>query len=804
MNTSTYPPSEAIAAGAVAGTDGRSTGRRLRSRATVAGLLALGLTTGGLNAVPAQAINSNPPTGPGNIEVFPARDMIAIDGYADQAGRTATFKVIRGGQTVGSAVGTVGADGFLEVNHPGGVCWGAGTGLQVTPDIKAGDEIRVDFSDGTWDGSQVVDVQATDVVLDKTANSLTINGRYGAGVDMPGTDLAADPGKFGIEIVNPDMRNGSAIGERAIGWPTDVAPRGHTVQGTLTGTDATGGTFSVTYGFQNAADLALANSGAITALGWLASPDPALGVEAQFGLTLNEFYESGGPGMGGCPAAPDQVRTNGPSAYSAKGAGAGSLTVDWQAATPVPGAPAVSGYTVRAVNGEDEVGKRLPATARTTTINGLVPDQIYSVEIAAKSAAGEGAPSIISRIKAAAHVVPTATATTLRKPNADGKYQPLVTNLNGDFGVHLDPAPGILGAEVHYTTDGSTPTLTSRTFVAGADTSIQIRQDTTLRWIVVDSGNVVGPEGKQFYDIVETDAATQPAPTISKVAAAPVSGAVDVTFNRLAEAAAYRVQAYTGTSADVATGVRVGEPVSVLQPVSPDANGALVTEVVRRMPGLTDGTSYKFSVAARYGTVWSTESALSGAVAPSAAADANAGPDQTSLRGRTVTLDGSGSTKALSYAWTQVRPAAVAPATYRDPIVTLTGADTAKPTFVFPTKTSATSDDGTYEFRLVTTHASADGTTTFTRGDNVVITEQRDAVAATRTRWRAGDELVGTGTQENATLKFHSGSLTGPVIATGIVTNGTWRVPGTNTLPTGGVFHVWSDYGYVGTITVRN
>ena len=86
-----------------------------------------------------------------------------------------------------------------------------------------------------------------------------------------------------------------------------------------------------------------------------------------------------------------------------------------------------------------------------------------------------------------------------------------------------------------------------------------------LRWIVVDSGNVVGPEGKQFYDIVES---TNAAPTISKVAAAPVSGAVDVTFNKLPADGdnpvnAYRVQAYTGTSADVATGVRVGDPVNV-------------------------------------------------------------------------------------------------------------------------------------------------------------------------------------------------------------------------------------------------
>jgi hypothetical protein len=501
--------------------------------------------------------------------------------------------------------------------------------------------------------------------------------------------------------------------------------------------------------------------------------------------------------MGGCPAGPTLTRTNGPGAYSALGAGAGSITVNWDDAKIVPGTPAVEGYTVRAVarNQEDEVGKRLPNTSaakETTTLTGLVAGDIYSIEIAAKSAAGEGTPSVIAAIRAAEHVIPTATASTPRKPNADGKYLPLA----GVNGVTLDPAPGVLGAEVHYTTDGSTPTLTSKkTFVSGVDAPISITQDTTLRWIVVDSGNVVGAMGQQSYDIVESTGA---APTDIKAAATSVSGAIDVSWPKLTDSTvnAYRVQAYTGTSADVATGVRVGALVSVAQPTD-----TAVAEVIRRMTGLTNGTTYKFSVAARYGTVWSNESALTTAVAPEAAAGANAGADLKSLRGRTVTLDGSASTKVVSYQWTQIRPAPVAPATYRDPIVTLSSATVAKPTFTFPLKTAAASDDNTFEFRLVTTHANADGTT-FTRGDNVVITAQNDSVAATRTRWRTGDVITGTGTQENARLSFRSGSHTGPELAAPIVSGGAWTVNGTNAQPPNGRFYVWSDYGYVGEIAV--
>jgi hypothetical protein len=62
--------------------------------------------------------------------------------------------------------------------------------------------------------------------------------------------------------------------------------------------------------------------------------------------------------------------------------------------------------------------------------------------------------------------------------------------------------------------------------------------------------------------------------------------------------------------------------------------------------------------------------------------------------------------------------------------------------------------------------------------------------------------LVGTGTQAGARLSFHSGSHTGPVLATATVTAGAWTIPGTNTQPPGGKLYIWSDHGYVGEITV--
>ena len=777
----------------------RTSSGRSAARTALVGALALGLAGAGLATGPAQAIDSNPPTGPGNIEIFPKRDMVAIEGYSEYAGKTAEIKVLRGGSVIGSAKGTVDSTGFLEVNHPGGVCWGAGGGPQVTPDIKGGDEIRVDFANtgGKWDGARTTDVEITDVRRGTEGNRLVISGRYGAGVDLA---------KFGIEIVNPDMRGGtSAVGERAIGWPLEAgepAPTGYSVNG-----NATNGEFEVTFAFDRASDLDLAEAGEAVALGWQAEAPPELGIEAFYGMTLYEFHEASGPGMGGCPAGPQEKRPLAPTVTSAKGAGDGTIDVTWGAGTNLPEAPAINGYSVTAIRsvstGLDAGGVvRTAADGRSATISKLDAGEVYDVEVAARSTAGDSEPAVM-RVKAAPHIAPTATARTTRQA-VNGKYQPLV----GEFGVNLDPTPGLISAEVLYTVDGSAPTKDNGTlFVPGLTDPIEIRQDTTVKWIVTDGGNITGPVGQQLYDIVETDVSTQPAPTGTTAVAAPVSGAIDVTIPKLADPAvtAYRIQAYTGASETVETGIRVGTAVSVAQPTDPAA-----TSVTRRMTGLTNGTEYKFSVAARYGTVWSPESVLTAAVAPTAGSAAVAGPDQDVLRGRSFVLDGGASPKAVTYQWTQIRPTTVSngglpqdPAFDLNPtqsgVQATTGA-IAEPTLTLtaPLLTTPTSDHN-LQFRLTTTHS--DGVT---RSDLVDIKLQADAVTAEEVRWRAGDEIGGTASQENATLTLLNGSPTGGVIGQAVVANGEWTYPSGTPALVNGTIYVWSDYGYTGTITTTN
>src|SRR4029079_955565 len=109
--------------------------------AMVAGIAATGATGA---AIVAEAA---PPAFPNNVVVFPDRDFVTIEGYQNHIGEEGLVEVTRHGQVIGSGKGTVEeGDVAFEVNHPGGYCWGAGTGLNVTPDIRPGDKVNISFN----------------------------------------------------------------------------------------------------------------------------------------------------------------------------------------------------------------------------------------------------------------------------------------------------------------------------------------------------------------------------------------------------------------------------------------------------------------------------------------------------------------------------------------------------------------------------------------------------------------------------------------------------------------------------------
>jgi hypothetical protein len=172
------------------------------------------------------------------------------------------------------------------------------------------------------------------------------------------------------------------------------------------------------------------------------------------------------------------------------------------------------------------------------------------------------------------------------------------------------------------------------------------------------------------------------------------------------------------------------------------------------------------------GTGGTTSSAtVTVTVTAAAAAVANAGPNQLGIqRGTTVTLDGSLSSVG-TYQWTQV----VAPG---DPVATLTGATTLKPTFTFPLYKSP-ANKGPLTFNLKVT--SVNGTTA---NSTVTISPSSDAVVITRavyTTNKATWLVAGTASiLSGQTVTVHLGLITGPVIGTAIVDpTGAFQVRGT-------------------------
>jgi hypothetical protein len=318
------------------------------------------------------------PTFPNNVVVFPNRDFVSIEGYSEHAGETATVEVTRPGVgLIGSAKGLVsGTDVAFEINHPGGVCWGAGTTLNVTPDIQAGDIVSITFPDGSHDETTTSSATVTqDMTLD--GNTLTVVGSVGPDVNHDFMEQ---------RIINPDLVDTEVAKRDIRALPGALVPaaRGGYSSGLEFPTPTT---FKATYVFDNAATAAIAAAADLgeRAMSWqVQDPDGN-----RQGLTIAEFGEVGGPGFGGCPAGPGQQDAPTGSFTSVRSADKTSVQVRWTPATPQPGAAAVTGYSVEAIGNtadattgqQVQFGKRTDQNATQTTLSGLDPAETYTVEV---------------------------------------------------------------------------------------------------------------------------------------------------------------------------------------------------------------------------------------------------------------------------------------------------------------------------------------------------------------------------------------------------------------------------------------
>jgi hypothetical protein len=508
---------------------------RRTGRALLAGSLAIASATGGIFvAQSAGAAVGDVPSFPDNIVVFPDRDFVSVEGYESHAGETATIEVTRGSSVIGSAKALVDGGGVaFEINHPGGFCWGAGTGLNVTPDIKAGDKVKVTFPDGTGGTTTTSSAKASDAVLGADGVTVTIGVTLGADVN---------PAQVEQRIVEPALL--PYIGRRdarAVPGPTTPAPKGG-YSSSLEAVAGSPGSYVATYTFD---DPAAAKVAANASLGERAMSWQVEDLDAnRQGLTIAEFGEFGGPGFGGCPLGPNDVA---PAAGEASATQAGTtLTVNWTPATNPPGTAPITNYVVTATDSSGAIiGQRAAATATQAKLT-VLAGSTYTVEVRSQAGTKLGDPFPMT----------TAPGGGTGGPPPANTVPPLTLNPAGSETTVTEAnsvTATTTGASVFFT-EGDVPVLTGdmpsdAATLVGSNGSIPITKATTLNLVAIDGNGVHSPIlVRQFTPVA---APTTPLAAPANVTATAGQASATVKYGAVPGAENYQVKVYTvnGTTA---------------------------------------------------------------------------------------------------------------------------------------------------------------------------------------------------------------------------------------------------------------
>ena len=577
------------------------------------------------------------PTDPNNIIVFPDRDFVSVQGYEGvngvDIGKTALLEVSRttAGVTtvIGSAQAVIAAGGIaFEVNHPGGVCWGNGTTLKVTPDIIPFDVVSLKILDGAL-VNPVGETTVGDafVTQDATVNgsTLTVTGHIGDSVGGP-----ADGRFIEQRIVSPDLLD-TPVARRSIaaiqGPPTVDAGGAYSSGMTV---DTVTNTFTATYVFLNAdpaVNVATAKVAASSFLGERAMSWQVVDAAGnRQGLTIAEFGEPGGPGMGGCPGGPSQLGSPTPgSAFVVRSAEAAPATtdqlkVDWVPVTAAPGADPVTGYSIEAIAstanaaGEHvQSGTRVGMGATQTMIHGLAAGETYTVEVRSASTAPDGSTKLSAAFPVSVPASGDITAPLLTATPAPGTLAiPAPTNtgvtLKATDPLAQNPAASDPNADIYYTTDGSAvldagglpnqaPTGTARLY-AGA---IPITGPTEINAVAFDAAGNHSILISGFYTLGAADPVPQ-APT----ALTATAGSASVTL---------------GWSKAVVDPTITGYDVQLYKDLVTDGALRPATATTMTISSLTVGASYTFQVMAKNPAGSSLPSVMSAAAVPTAITD---------------------------------------------------------------------------------------------------------------------------------------------------------------------------------------
>jgi len=232
-----------------------------------------------------------PPQMPHVPTVFPDRDFVSAEGYANNKDMRIT--VLRNGVQIGQATGTTDDGGLIEVNHPGGVCW-SGT----TPNIIAGDKVVIAEAGDPVDTGDAVTV--SNVTADAAIKETDALGKPTGRVVVRGRALDADGSPMDLanveqRVVNPDLKD-TVVGKRDV--------RAVVGEGLTADPSVPGGFIAVYDQWPDDIDDLIVN-GQTRVLTWQATDANG----ERLGMTIHEVGEVGGPGFGGCPGGSDYAVT---------------------------------------------------------------------------------------------------------------------------------------------------------------------------------------------------------------------------------------------------------------------------------------------------------------------------------------------------------------------------------------------------------------------------------------------------------------------------------------------------------------
>jgi Fibronectin type III domain/Chitobiase/beta-hexosaminidase C-terminal domain len=552
--------SEAAAPSATRLSGIRSTtrGRRavtLLSAATL-GVGSIVLTGGAAQAAPLPEL-------PNNMVIFPDRDFMTVEGFEGHDGQTARVQVLRApGETV---VGQTDAEVnypeegvAFEINHPGGACWGEGApaGLDVTPDIKGGDVVRLSIDGVTYD-TPVADIH---VKSESASGSVvTVVSHVPDSVDLARVEARIIEPALGDTLVGRRDARATAVDSGDDGYTSSLVrgPGANEV--------------TATYEFADAETAQIALGGTARIMSWVTAQG-----EERAGITIAEHEEVGGPGMGGCPPGPGDAAQPAPGAATfVRSADRTSMQVRWTPAEPVAGGAPVTGYQVTVVDSAGNLlGKNVAADVDTATIGGLTAATNYTVQV--RAAQGD----VLSK----AFTAGESTGTPTEGTPGDGT-QPVLAEAQFDAETNkltlsaTDPGGGT--PQIYYTLDGSPandadmPALNAELYTGPI--TLTGTTAVTVNYAAFDAaGNVAtGSTTQTPGELAAPEALAAPVVTASSV-----SGGVKLDWAAIEGATDYQVQVKNANGTDAKPAF--------------NTSGARTTTVT----GLTAGTTYSFTVTA--------------------------------------------------------------------------------------------------------------------------------------------------------------------------------------------------------------